>query len=127
MLELPQPLQLPMILVQRFLATIDVVRTVVARAVLSVVAAAGAKGIGNISVGRRVQSELGRARIRVLHVERQVIGLGGGKSDGIVDAEELVEEAGALAALDVAATATSVMVGVERHEWPRAREFWRLS
>ena len=41
--------------------------------------------------------------------------MGSGESEGVVDAEELVEEAGAFAALDVAAAAAGVVVGVERH------------
>ena len=39
------------------------------------------------------------------------------EGDGVVDAEELVEEAGAFAALDVAAAAAGVVVGVEWHGW----------
>lgn len=57
-----------------------------------------------------------RARISVLHVERQIIRLGSGESHGIVDAEQLVEKAGAFAALDVTAAATGVVVGVKWHE-----------
>ena len=54
-------------------------------------------------------------RIRVIHVEWEIICLRSGESDGVVDGEELVEEAGAFAALDVAAAAAGVVVGVERH------------
>ena len=49
----------------------------------------------------------------VVRVEGQVIRLGSGESYGVVDAEELIEEAGTFAALDMAAAA--VVVGVERH------------
>jgi hypothetical protein len=51
----------------------------------------------------------------VVHVEGQIVGLRGRESDGIVDAEELVEDAGAFAALDVAATAAGVGVCVQWH------------
>lgn len=56
------------------------------------------------------------ARIRVLHVEGQVVRLGSRESVRVVDAEELVEKAGTFAALDVAAAAAGVEVGVEWHE-----------
>jgi hypothetical protein len=54
-------------------------------------------------------------RIRVLHVEGEVLGLRTGESGGTVDGEEFFEEAVAFAALDVAAAAAGVGVGVERH------------
>ena len=66
-------------------------------------------------------------RIRVIHVEGAIICLRSGESDGVVDGEELVEEAGAFAALDVAAAAAGVVVGVERHECKRQSEFKRSS
>lgn len=59
-----------------------------------------------------------RTRIVVLHVEGQVVGLRAGEGGWAVDAEELFEEAGALAALDVAAAAAGVGVSVERHLVP---------
>jgi hypothetical protein len=51
----------------------------------------------------------------VVHVEGQIVGLRGGESDGVVDAEERVEEARAFAALNVAAAAVGVGVGAEGH------------
>lgn len=83
---------------------------------LSIMATTGAVRVGHVSTGRPQRSQRIQTRIRVFHVEGQVIGLRGGESGGIVDAEELVEEAGAFAALDVAAAATGVGVCVERHE-----------
>jgi hypothetical protein len=50
-----------------------------------------------------------------------------GKGDGVVDAEELVEETGTFAALDVAAAAAGVVVGVEWHGWMRICGFRRRS
>lgn len=61
----------------------------------------------------------------MIHVEGQVVCLGSRKSEGVVDAEELVEEAGAFAALDVAAAAAGVVVGVERHWWKKTGGFRR--
>lgn len=88
-------------------------RTVVPRAILAIVTAARAVGVGDVVVRRAVGS---RAWVvEVLHVERQVVGLRAGESGRVVDAEELVEEAGAFAALDVAAAAAGVGIGVERH------------
>ena len=92
------------------------VRTIVARTILSIVAAARAIRVGSVGVGRRAGSQrVGGSRIGVVHVEGQVVCLGRGEGDGVVNAEELVEEAGAFAALDVAAAAAGVVVGVERH------------
>ena len=91
------------------------VRAIVTRTVPSIVAAARAIRVGSVRVGRRVRSQRARARIGVVHVEGQVIRLGSGESDGVVDAEELIEEAGTFAALDMAAAAAGVVVGVERH------------
>lgn len=72
--------------------------------------------VGSVGVGIRAGSQrVGGSRIGVVHVEGQVVCLGRGEGDGVVNAEELVEEAGAFAALDVAAAAASVVVGVERH------------
>jgi hypothetical protein len=62
----------------------------------------------------------------VVHVEGQMVGLRGGESDGVVDAEELVEEAGAFAALDVAAAAAGVGVSVEWHVGKGAPGLWRM-
>jgi hypothetical protein len=115
MLKLPQPLPLPIILIQPTLSPINMVRTIISRTILSIVAAARAIRIWGVPIGRRVRSQRVGTRIRVVHVEGEVICLGGGESDGVVDAEELVEEAGAFAALDVAAAAAGVVVGVERH------------
>jgi hypothetical protein len=79
------------------------------------VAAARAIRVRSVRVGRSVCSHGIWARIRVVHVEGEVVCLGSGESDGVVDAKELVEEAGAFAALNVAAAAAGVVVGVERH------------
>jgi hypothetical protein len=62
----------------------------------------------------------------VVHVEGQTIGLRGRESGGIVDAEELVEEAGAFAALNVATAAAGVGVGVEWHVGKMRLWCWRL-
>ena len=91
------------------------VRAIVAGTILSIVAPARAIQVGSVSVGRSVRSCMIRARISVLHVEGQMTRLGGGESDGIVDAEQLIEKAGAFAALDVTAAATGVMVCVKWH------------
>ena len=120
MLEFAQPLHLPIVLVQRLLATIDMVRAIVARTMLSIVTAARAKRVWSVRAGRCVGSQRVGARIRVLHVEGQVIRLRSRESDRIVDAEELVEKAGTFAALDVAAAAAGVEVGVEWHERMRS-------
>jgi hypothetical protein len=50
-LILPQPLRLPMTLIQRLLATINMIWTIVARAILAIVAAARAVSVGAVSVG----------------------------------------------------------------------------
>lgn len=78
-------------------------------------AATRAIRVRNVRVGRRVRSQRARARMDVVRVEGQVIRLGSGESYGVVDAEELIEEAGTFAALDMAAAAAGVVVGVERH------------
>jgi hypothetical protein len=62
----------------------------------------------------------------VVHVEGQIIGLRGGESDGVVDVEELVEEAGAYAALEVAAAAACVGVCVQWHVGSMRLSCWRL-
>ena len=82
-------------------------------------AAARAVRIGSVRVGRSVGSQRVGATISVVHVEGQVVRLGSGESDGVVDAEEFVQEAWTFAALDVAAAAAGVVVGVERHGWKR--------
>ena len=63
-----------------------------------------------------MRSQRVRARISVVHVEGKVVCLGSGERDGVVDAEELVEEARTFAALDVATAAAGVVVGVEWHD-----------
>jgi hypothetical protein len=126
MFKLPQPLRLPIILIQRPLATINVVRTIKAGPILSIVAAAAAIRVGHVRVGGALWSRRVLTRIRVVHVEGQIIGLRGGESDGVVDAEELVEEAGAFAALDVATAAAGVGVCVEWHVGKRAPGLWRM-
>ena len=120
MLKFAQPLHLPIVLVQRLFATIDMVRAIVARTMFSIVTAARAKRVWSVCVGRCVGSQRVGARIRVLHVEGQVVRLGSRESDRVVDAEELVEKAGTFAALDVAAAAAGVEVGVEWHERMRS-------
>lgn len=56
MFELSQSLRFPMVLIQRFLAAIDVVRAVVAGTILSIVAPTGAIQVGSVSVGKSVRS-----------------------------------------------------------------------
>ena len=53
--------------------------------------------------------------------------MGSGESDGVVDAEELIEEAGTFAALDTAAAAAGVVVGVEWHGCLRSDGFSRCA
>jgi hypothetical protein len=90
MLELPQPLHLPIVLIHRLLAAIHMIRAVVARTVLPIVAAARAIRVRSVRVGRSVRPQRVRARISIVHIEGQIIRLRSGKSDRIVDAEELV-------------------------------------
>ena len=96
MLKLAQPLHLPIILIQRLLAAINMARTIVTGTILPIVAAAGAIGVGIVYVGRGVCVRRGvcsqrvGARIGGVHVEGEVVCLGSGESDGVVDAEELV-------------------------------------
>jgi hypothetical protein len=75
MLELTHPLRFPVVLVQRFLATINVIRTVVSEAVLAIVAAAGVIRVGIICVRRRVRSCMAWARKSIFHVEGEVVRL----------------------------------------------------
>jgi hypothetical protein len=114
------------------------IRTVIPRAILAIVAAARAVSVWGVRVGgvgvRGVQVAMVRSRRRrqrravglrrrggvqawvgVLHVEGEVIGLRAGESGRAVDGEELFEEAVAFAALDVAAATAGVGVSVERH------------
>lgn len=58
------------------------------------------------------ESRRSRARVGELHVEGQIVGLQGCECGGVVDAQELGEEAFALLALDVATAAARVGVGV---------------
>jgi hypothetical protein len=127
-----------MALIQPLLAPTDMIRTIVSRAVLAIVAAArrvsiGVVSVGDVSVGgvqvavvrrrrrrravlfRRRRGRGPQARVKGLHVEGEVVGLRAGESGGAVDGEEFFEEAVALAALDVAAAAAGVGVGVQRH------------
>ena len=96
MLKLAQPLHLPIILIQRLLAAINMIRTIIAGTIFPIVAAAGAIGVGIVYVGRGVCVRRGvcsqrvGARIGGVHVEGEVVCLGSGESDGVVDAEELV-------------------------------------
>ena len=71
MLILPKPLRLPMAIIQRLLATIDMIGTIVARAVLAIVAAARAVSVGSVQVRRRRDVRFGRTLswVGVFHVE----------------------------------------------------------
>ena len=112
------------------------IRTIVARAILAIVAAAGAVSVRGVRVGgvgvggvqvamvrsRRRRRAVGfrrgggvQAWVGVLHVEGEVVGLGARESGRAVDGEEFFEEAVAFAALDVAAATAGVGVSVERH------------
>jgi hypothetical protein len=112
------------------------IRTVIPRAILAIVAAARAVSVWGVRVGgvgvRGVQVAMVRSKRRrravglrrrggvqawvgVLHVEGEVIGLRAGESGRAVDGEEFFEEAVAFAAFDVAAATAGVGVSVERH------------
>jgi hypothetical protein len=90
MLKLPQPLPLPMILIQHILSPISMLRAIVTRTILSIVAATRAIRVRSVRAGSRVRSQRVGARIRVVHVEGEVVCLGSGESERIIDAEELV-------------------------------------
>lgn len=101
------------------------VGAIVAGTILSIVAAARTIRVRSVRVRRILRSQIVWTRIGGLHVEGQIVCLGSGEGGGVVDAEELVQEAGTFAALDVAAAAAGVVVSVERHWWERSFEFRR--
>lgn len=105
----------PMTLLTCSEAPIGMFGTIVARPVSAIMATTRTVGIRNIRVvvlAQTVQSRRSRARIGEVHVEGQVVGLQGSESGGVVDAQELGEEAFALPALDVASAAARVGVCV---------------
>jgi hypothetical protein len=64
---------------------------------------------------RRRRGRGAQAWVEGLHIEGEVVCLRTGEGGGAIDGEEFFEEAVALAALDVAAAAAGVEVGVQRH------------
>jgi hypothetical protein len=79
-----------MILIQHILSPISMLRAIVTRTILSIVAATRAIRVRSVRAGSRVRSQRVGARIRVVHVEGKVVCLGSGESERIIDAEELV-------------------------------------